>query len=102
MTQEQLDQLCAKLNVLVKKLSEDVVDVRFNQGEDWSGDPSLFFRVILRDKVTPPIGDVLTKLIGYIQGNVSVALALEEHTEFCYFNFRLESENISVPFDRWE
>ena len=35
-------------------LAPDVVRIRFNVGEDWTGDPALFFRVVLTDKASKP------------------------------------------------
>ena len=31
-------------------LAPEVVRIRYNLGEDWSGDPSIFFRVLITDE----------------------------------------------------
>jgi hypothetical protein len=36
---------------VIAKLGPEVVRVRYNIGEDWTGEPALYFRVVLADSV---------------------------------------------------
>ena len=45
------------INQFIGTLGPEVVRVRWNFGDDWMGDPVLYFRVILADSVS---GDVKT------------------------------------------
>lgn len=38
------------ISEVVAELSPDVVRIRFNCGEDWTGDPCVYFRILLSDE----------------------------------------------------
>ncbi len=44
-TQEQVDRIA-------HDLAPDVVRIRLNIAQDWSGDPAIYFRVILSDEAS--------------------------------------------------
>ena len=47
-TEAQIQKAIAKV---VKKLPKHVLSVRYNLGTDWTGDPSIYFRVVLTDEI---------------------------------------------------
>lgn len=42
----------AIIDEVVEALAPDVLYIRFNFGEDWLGNPSVFFRVLLSDEAS--------------------------------------------------
>ena len=78
-------------------LSQTVVRIRYNFGTDWTGDPSIFFRIVLRDEAANN-----PKLSGIAQA-ITLILSREVRAEeqglHAYFNFRSNSElsNLNEP-----
>ena len=82
-----------------RALGPNVIRIRHNFGSDWSGEPSIFFRVLLSDKASRP--DNLKE----IAERASLALMNEVGTDECgihaYFNFRSESEQAALMEPAW-
>jgi hypothetical protein len=45
-------EIAAAVKRAERKLKPDVVRIRFNPGFDWTGDPSVFFRIVFSDDAT--------------------------------------------------
>jgi hypothetical protein len=78
-----------------RRLAPQVVDVIPSLGPDWSGEPAVFFMVILDDFATRR--DQLLD----VTNRVSVAIVqevqpLEEWDVLPYFNFRSKSEQAKI------
>jgi hypothetical protein len=43
-------EIAAALRSVEEKFPDDIEHVRYTVGEDWSGDPAIFTRVLLKDK----------------------------------------------------
>ena len=69
---------------------EEIDHINYNLGENWAGDPSIFFRIVMRDEAFQ--NDHLAKLTF----RISKALMKEAKTGECglipYFDFRSVSE----------
>ncbi len=80
-------------------LAPKVVRIRYNLGSDWTGDPSVFFRIVLSDEVAKK-----TKL-NQIAQTVTLALMREVKAEelglHSYFNFRSRSEQERLNEPAW-
>ena len=80
-------------------LAQTVVRIRYDFGSDWTGDPSIFFRIVLADEVAKR-----PKLRGIAQ-TVALALLQEVKTEekglHAYFNFRSLSEQAELKEPAW-
>lgn len=80
-------------------LGPTVVRIRYNYGSDWTGDPSLFFRIVLADEAAKK------KRLGDIAEFVSLILTrevkAEEHGLHAYFNFRSLSELADLNEPAW-
>ncbi|MBY0508122.1 MAG: hypothetical protein K2X03_29685 [Bryobacteraceae bacterium] len=80
-------------------LSSDVVRIRYNLGEDWSGESAVFFRVLLKDASTkrPNLRVVARRVSDTIFREVGPQeLGLQ-----AYFNFRSESEQATLKEEAW-
>jgi len=84
----------------VRELSPDVVRIRHNFGEDWSGDPAIFFRVVLADEAAAPsrLFETTTKVIEAIRSRVDA----DDLGVLDYFNFRSESEQAKLKDRLWD
>ena len=78
---------------------EDVVGIRYSVGHDWSGDPALFFRVLLSDEASRE------EMLGDITGRVSSKLFDDlqgRHSDYIpYFYFRSKSEQDRLHDPEW-
>ena len=86
--------LSQKIAALAASLAPDVLYIRWNEREDWEGQPALFFRVLLSDDAGQR-----NKTFDRIQRSV-VAL-LSDDQRFPYFNFRTESEQRELNEPEW-
>ncbi len=83
----------------VESLAPDVVRIRFSLDEDWTGDPSVFFRVVLSDEVSREavLGKTTRRIVDQIRKEVRPdELGLNSH-----FNFRSFSEEEDAPDPAW-
>jgi hypothetical protein len=92
-TQEQVDQVA-------RELAPDVVRIRLLVSEDWSGDPALYFRVILSDEASRR--EPLLAVTRLVRAKVAEELRLEESDRHPYFRFRSESEQAKLREPLWE
>ena len=99
--EEQLSQRLADgLRNLERDLYPDVIRIRFSLGGDWSGDPAIFFRIVLSDAVSRR--DDLAEFTGVIGGKIFDDLRLAELDYVPYFDFRSESEQRRLKSPEWD
>jgi hypothetical protein len=87
----------------VKRVEEalrpDVVRIRFSYGDDWTGEESVFYRVLLSDKAAK------SKRLGKIAQDISLKLYLDvPASDFglhSYTNFRSKSEQDELQDPEW-
>lgn len=80
-------------------LAPDVVRIRYDLTEDWTGNDAVFFRVLLKDSASrrPGLRDVARRVIAKVSSEVQPSeLGLE-----AYFNFRSESEQAQLKEESW-
>ena len=95
--EQEIASVVAKV---ARKLAPDVVRIRHNIGEDWSGDPAIFFRVLLSDSASEE--DRLYKVAKHVKAVLSEAMQPYEALDlFEYFNFRSESEQAEIQEKSW-
>jgi hypothetical protein len=83
-------QLDAEIKSAVGKLGPEAVHVTYTVGEDSTGEPSIFFRVVLADAATRE--DTLTEVTGRIVTTLVDQLRpIENWGLHPYFNFRSQS-----------
>ena len=81
-------------------LAPDVVRIRYSFANDWTGDPSIFFRIVLSDDVasrTGQLGETAERVSQTIRNEVD-AEQLGLHS---YFNFRGLSEQAELQEPAW-
>jgi len=91
-TQEQVDRIA-------RDLAPDVVRIRLTAKPDWTGDPSLYFRVILSDEASRR--EPLREVTGLVRRRVAEDLRLEDLDMHPYFRFRTQSEQAELQDPQW-
>ena len=80
-------------------LRPDVIRIRWGAGTDWTGDHSLFFRVVLSDDASKP------KHLQEVAQRVADTIVNEVQNEAfgfnAYFNFRSKTEQDALKEPAW-
>jgi len=94
-------QLDTEIKRAVRKLGPEAVHVAYSVGEDSTGEPSIFFRIVLTD--TAAREETLTDITGRI---VTILFdevrPIENWGLHPYFNFRSQSEHQRRKDPQWE
>ena len=77
----------------LKTLGPEVVRVRYNIGEDWTGDPALYFRVVLSDEVSVEMRTFLQAARRIREALFEQLKPLERWGLFPHANFRPKSDD---------
>lgn len=79
-------------------MGSDVVRIRYEINEDWSGEWAIFFRVVLTDEAAGHrLRDVATKVVRELARQLDFpGMGL-----FPYHNFRSESEQATLQEPAW-
>ncbi len=82
-----------------KALAPTVVRIRYDFGPDWTGDPSIFFRIVLADEAAkrPKLSDLAQTVELILLREVKV----EEQGLHAYFNYRSLSEQDNLKEPAW-
>jgi hypothetical protein len=83
----------------VQALAPDVVRIRFSLDEDWTGNPSIFFRIVLSDDAPRKerLGDIARRVMSTIHKEVMPDdLGLN-----AYFNYRTLAEQSDLKDPKW-
>ncbi len=80
-------------------LAPDVVRIRYSVGSDWTGDPSIFFRIVLSDDASrnAQLSETAERVALTIRNEVDV----EQLGLHSYFNFRTLSEQAELQEPAW-
>jgi hypothetical protein len=81
-------------------LKPDVIRIMHAFTVDWQGEPSLFFRILIRDAVAVPAK--LRETTHRITSRLLTEVRADELGLQCYFNFRSESEQATLREPAWE
>ena len=93
-------QLQTAIAQAVRKLGKDVIHVAYSLGEDSSGDPSIFFRIVLSDAASAE--ENLTEAAGRIETILFDELRPHENWGLLpYFSFRSKSEQATRNDPEW-
>jgi hypothetical protein len=88
----------AAIHDVVRALAPEVVRVRYDVGEDWSGQWAIFFRVVLSDDAARRrLRDVANKVVTELGGR----LDFPGMGVFPYHNFRSVSEQAALREEAW-
>ncbi len=95
--QHQLDREVAEIEGI---LSPNVLRIRYELGEDWTGQPSVFFRVTLSDEASRQ--DQLLKVAKQVSSLIEQRIEpLEQWGVLPYFDFRSQSEQAQLRDPAW-
>ena len=84
----------------IGELGPDVIRVFYSVGEDWTGDPSIFFRIVLSDGSTTD--DKLLRTTQRVSSHIEDRLEpMEEWGLLPYFDFRSKSEQDELKAKAW-
>lgn len=80
-------------------LAPTVVRIRYDFGTDWTGDPSIFFRIVLADEAAkrPKLSDLAQTVELILLREVKA----EEQGLNAYFNYRSLSEQDNLKEPAW-
>ncbi len=91
-------EIDAAIQCVQQSIGGDVVRIRYDIGEDWSGQSAIFFRVLLTDDAAMHrLRDVATKVVWGLAGQ----LDFPGMGVFPYHNFRSESEQAALQEPAW-
>lgn len=95
--QAQLEEAIADLK---PTLGPDVVTLRYTLGYDWSGEPAIFFRIVLSDRASRR--DQLLSATNQIENAIMQRLEpLEQWGVLPYFSFRSLAEQATLQEEAW-
>ena len=83
-----------------RALSPDVIRIMYSFGLDWTGDQSLYFRIILSDKASSP--HRLPEITQRVTARILSEIHAHELGLQTYFNFRSQSEQAKLREPAWE
>jgi hypothetical protein len=83
-----------------RALAPDVVRIMFSLTPDWTGEQSLFFRILISDEASDP--DHLLEITQHIRAEVLRAVKAEDLGLQTYFNFRSKSEQDTLRDPVWD
>ena len=82
-----------------RALGSDVVRIGYSFADDWTGEPSLFFRVLLRD--APSEYRKLAEFTERIQWGIEKEVKPDEMGLHAFFNFRTKAEQDDLQDPAW-
>jgi len=97
-TKVKREQIAKRIKAIERKLAPNVVHIRYDIGEDWSGDPSISFRILLSDEASQR--DRLRETARRVRAELE-KLNLIELGLLSYHSFRNESEQAKLKEESW-
>lgn len=94
------EQFAAAVADVERLLSPQVVRVRHTLGHDWSGEPAVFFRIVLSEANSnrDQLWEVTNRISNLIEDRIE---PLEKWGVLPYFNFRSQSEQVQLKDPAW-
>jgi len=91
-------EIQAAIDEVERSLASDVVRIRYEIGEDWSGQWAIFFRVVLTDDAAKQrLREVANKVVW----GLSRRLDFPGMGVFPYHNYRSVSEQAALQEEAW-
>ena len=83
---------------VVTQLAPDVAYIRYDIGWDWSGDPAIYFRVVLSDEAGR---QRLMEVADEVVRRLAERLDFQSMGLYAYHNFRSVSEQAVLREEAW-
>jgi hypothetical protein len=94
-------ELAAGVDAVKSSLGPDLVHLSYALGDDWSGDPSIFFKVVISDRASQE-SEMLAATRRIRDAVLDQIRPLEEWGVLPYFQYRSKAENDARPKeDAW-
>jgi hypothetical protein len=93
-------QIAKALRQAERALAPDVVRIRYTLAEDWTGEPSIFFKIVLSDKAASKESK-LNEITERIEFTIRNKVKPDELGLNSYFNFRSLSEYNEIKDPAW-
>jgi len=92
-------QIAAGVQRALAALAPDVVRIRYSFADDWTGDPSIFFRIVLTDEAfhRGRLSEMVERVIDTVRNEVDP----DQFGLHSYFNYRIPSELAERPEPSW-
>jgi hypothetical protein len=91
-------EIDAAIRSVQQTVGSDVVRIRYEISEDWTGQWAIFFRVVLTDEAARHrLRDVATEIVWGLARQIDFAAM----GVFPYHNFRSESEQAALQEPAW-
>jgi hypothetical protein len=96
---ELMENFDEKVQEAAKRFPDEVVAIRYSTGYDWSGDPAVYFRVLLSDNASDRsvLGDVTSR----VSEELFDSLQFRRSDYIPYFYFRSKSEQDKLKDPQW-
>jgi hypothetical protein len=95
---QKQSEIGAAIDEVVLMLSPDVVRIRYDIGQDWSGQWAIFFRIVLSDEAARRrLRQVTTNVVW----RLAERLDFQGMGVFPYHNFRSASEQAALREEAW-
>jgi hypothetical protein len=91
-------EINAAISEVVTLLAPDVVHIRYDIGQDWSGDWAIFFRVVLSDDAS---SSRLREVATEVTASLADRLDFSSMGLLPYHNFRSVSEQAVLREETW-
>lgn len=95
----QHQQIYRAVAEVERLLHPSVQRIRFEIGQDWSGDWSIFFRILLSDEASREHN--LRGIAAQVEQRLSEKIDFPALGIFAYFNFRSQSEQAELREPAW-
>ena len=96
----QQEQLAAAIANVEPMLGADVVRLRYAIRTNWSGEPAIYFKVVLTDQASKPdrLHDVASRIEAIIEQHID---PLNSWDLFPYYTFRSQTEQDMLKEPAW-
>jgi hypothetical protein len=93
-------QFAASVAQVERQLHPHVIHIRHTFGNDWNGEPAVFFKILLSDAASrrDQLLDITNQISAAIVQQVE---PLEQWGVLPYFNFRSQSEQAVLKEEAW-
>ena len=91
-------EIHSAIRAVERTLAPDVVRIRYDIGEDWTGQWAIFFRIVLTDDAARKR---LRELANKVVWELARQLDFPEMGVFPYHNFRSVSEQAELREEAW-
>jgi hypothetical protein len=96
----QLNDVSKIVKAAEEKFAPDVIRIRYHTGFDWSGDPAIFFRVLLSDNAS--LHENLGNIARRVDSELSDELLRIGDYDIPYSTFRSKTEQDRLKDPQWE